>query len=39
VLGFLHGVFSLAALPVAGFDLVSGVLIFLCWRKVSTGSV
>lgn len=38
-LGFLHGVFSLAALPVAGFDLTSGVLIFLCWRKVSTGSV
>jgi hypothetical protein len=39
VLGFLHGVFSLAALPVAGFDLVSGVLIFLCWRKVATGPV
>jgi hypothetical protein len=37
-LGVLHGVFSLTALPVAGFDLASGVLIFLCFRKASTRS-
>jgi hypothetical protein len=39
VLGVLHDVFSLAALPVAGFDLASGVLMLLCWRKISTGPV
>lgn len=39
VLGIRHNVFSLMALPVAGFDLVSGVLIILYWRKVSVGGV
>lgn len=38
VLGIRHGVFSLAALPVGGFDLASGVLIILYWRKVAAGA-
>jgi len=39
VLGIRHGVFSLVALPVAGFDLVSGILIILYWWKVSASRV
>ena len=37
LLGIRHSVFSLVALPVAGFDLVSGVVVILYWRKVSSG--
>ncbi len=37
ILGIRHNVFSLVALPVAGFDLVSGVFVILYWWKVSTG--
>jgi len=36
-LGIRHGVFSLTALPVAGFDLVSAVLILLYWKRVARG--
>ena len=38
VLGIRHSVFSLGALPVAGFDLVSGLLILAYWRKFAAGS-
>lgn len=33
-LGVLHGLFSWLALGVAGFDLVSGLLAILYWRKL-----
>ena len=37
-LGIRHGVFSLTALPVAGFDLVSAVVILLYWKRVARGA-
>jgi len=38
VLGIRHGVFSLIALAVAGFDLVSAALILLYWKRVARGA-
>jgi hypothetical protein len=37
-IGVANGVFSSLALPVAGFDFVSGVLVVLLWRRVSAAS-
>lgn len=37
-LGIRHGVFSLIALPVAGFDLISAALILLYWKRVARGA-
>lgn len=34
-LGVMHGLFSWLALGVAGFDLLSGLLAILYWRKLS----
>ncbi|MEK6210054.1 MAG: patatin [Pseudomonadota bacterium] len=34
-LGVMHGLFSWLALGVAGFDLLSGLLAILYWRKIS----
>ena len=34
-LGVMHGLFSALALGVAGFDLLSGLLAILYWRKIS----
>jgi len=31
-------VFSLIALPVAGFDLISAALILLYWKRVARGA-
>lgn len=36
-LGVFHSVFSQLAISVAAFDLLSGVLIFLYWKKVKGG--
>ena len=36
-LGVAHGVFAWLALGVAGFDLVSGLLAILYWRKIAAG--
>jgi len=38
ILGIRHGVFSLIALAVAGFDLVSAALILLYWKRVARGA-
>jgi hypothetical protein len=37
-LGIRHGVFSLMALPVAGFDLASAAVILLYWKRVARGA-
>jgi hypothetical protein len=37
-LGVVHGIFAPIALGVAGFDLVSGVVIMLYWRYVAAAS-
>lgn len=35
VIGFLHQIFSGLALGVAGFDFLSGILIFYYWREIT----
>jgi hypothetical protein len=35
-LGIAHRVFSMVALPVACFDLISGILIVIYWRNVAS---
>jgi hypothetical protein len=37
-LGIRHGVFSRAALPVAGFDLASAVVLLLYWKRLARGA-
>lgn len=38
-LGVMHGLFSWPALGVAGFDLLSGLLAILYWRKISAAQI
>ena len=35
----MHGLFSWPALGVAGFDLLSGLLAILYWRKISAAQI
>ena len=37
-LGIRHGVFSQTALPVAGFDLASALVLLLYWKQVARGA-